>query len=522
MSSIHRLIRLLSIQRLFPLARMHIRPFASLLLAIWLILSLNACSTLTSDLLSLPPLLLQADDRFKEQPSETPTPTPRTTLLSPSTKSLPTNSQVTAIPTQLPPSRTPINTITANLSPTRTPKMLKVSDLLYLAQGRLMRWDHIRGVSLPLVEGILEYSSSADGKKIALLKKAGMTANGIEMIDLALFDFNTKQVTKIMEGNSRLYEISISPSGKWIVYTDKPNAGDIYLLPIQPQATPIKLGTCLQELGTPCQDITWSPDSRKIAWSDSRGIWISEVPRGTTTLLLPDTVQVIDPKGNQSEIHVSFSDLVWSPMGRFILVRVIPSNQGVRWYGILDTRQGRLIDIPDTFEFSDARSQAIWMPNGDLLVMQSGFSLNDSPPYLQLWKVVPTRNDLLMEKAAYHLDTEQFPALPEVEGKTINYFPRWVFQNTEGNYNFALSIQDTSIPIQLFQLDVKRNTLQKFAEIPATTQEILWAPDGLGALVINSQNELIFVPMTGTLMVNLQAALGEDAHDFTWLPAIPR
>ena len=48
------------------------------------------------------------------------------------------------------------------------------------------------------------------------------------------------------------------------------------------------------------------------------------------------------------------------------------------------------------------------------------------------------------------------------------------------------------------------------------------APDGLGALVINAQNELIFVPIVGTPMHNLQAALGEDAHNFTWLPAVPR
>ena len=52
--------------------------------------------------------------------------------------------------------------------------------------------------------------------------------------------------------------------------------------------------------------------------------------------------------------------------------------------------------------------------------------------------------------------------------------------------------------------------------------DILWAPDGSGALILGKNKEVIYAPFDGSLMRDLRKLFGEDATGFTWMPPKPR
>ena len=80
----------------------------------------------------------------------------------------------------------------------------------------------------------------------------------------------------------------------------------------------------------------------------------------------------------------------------------------------------------------------------------------------------------------------------------------------------------TEIAPVLFTLNIEDETLLKLFEIPSETTEVLWSPDGGGALLITSSNEIYFASMSGDGLYSLGHILSKDAHHFNWLPPAPR
>ena len=76
-----------------------------------------------------------------------------------------------------------------------------------------MRWDHVTDYSSLLASRVEEFAVSESGKKVALLKTTNITANGVELFVLAILDFDTKQITNLIENTPRLFAISTSADG---------------------------------------------------------------------------------------------------------------------------------------------------------------------------------------------------------------------------------------------------------------------------------------------------------------------
>src|SRR5690606_5459963 len=126
-----------------------------------------------------------------------------------------------------------------------------------------------------------------------------------------------------------------------------------------PVASTVEAGLCLPETAQDCASLIWSADSRELLWNDSRGIWVTQPPRGLARQVLENQISVTDPRGGKTDVQVSFNQLSWSPGGRFALAQVALIGSDVHWQAVLDTRMGRLIQVPDTYTLGEEQPASL-------------------------------------------------------------------------------------------------------------------------------------------------------------------
>ncbi len=395
------------------------------------------------------------------------------------------------------------------------------SDLLFLSERRLGRWNDVSdGLSL-IAANVVSFASSDNGHQVALLRSHGIANQNGNLFDLDVIDLQTNRTRTILQDTQQIFLMSISPDGQWIAYTTQELGGSIFLLSTGNSASPIKLGNCSQPDHTLNCDNgpLWSLDSRSLAWSDEQGVWVYSMENDQTELAVPGKLEVSDPKGELSRVQVSFSKMSWSPQGRYLKAEISPNGSDVHWQAVLDTRTGRVGQVPDTYTQARTSSELTWLQDGSLCLIHGSNRQQNLGPVAKLWRVLPTRDDLLLELNSFTLQSSDFPSvannLPD-----SNDIPGWLESIDVRLVSFALFLPDQSRPGVLFTMDLKYGAVQKINELPYDTQMILWAPDHAGTLVHSQQDEIFFIPRDGSAPKNLSPILGSDAKEFHWLPMI--
>jgi hypothetical protein len=483
-----------------------------------LMLGLAACSL-------LPPM--QARLPFLH-PGSAPTPQVTTTIsakyreLLPPTAYAITDTQPIADPTAAP----PIPIITSSLPtviPTSTVESIPhfSSDLLFLSESRLGRWNDVSNDLSLLAANVVSFSSSENGHNVALLRSRGLANQNGNLFNLDLMDLQIDHTHTILQDTQQIFHLAISPDGQWIAYTSQELGGSIFLLSTGNGTSPIKLGSCSQSdhtMGCDNEPV-WSSDSRSLAWSDDQGVWIYSMEDSQTSLAIPGKLEVSDPKGEFSQVQVSFSQLSWSPQGRYLKGEVSPRGSDVHWQSVLDTRTGRVGEVPESYTQARISSELTWLPDGRLCQIRSSDRQQNQGPIATLWRVLPTRDDLLLELNSFSLQSDDFPSvvnnLPD-----SNDVPSWLESIDDRLVSFALFLPGQDRPGALFTMDLKYGAVQKINELPYSTQMVLWAPDHAGTVVHSQEGEILFVPRDGSTPKNLTPSLGSDAKEFRWLPMI--
>jgi hypothetical protein len=440
-------------------------------------------------------------------------------LLPPTASTITSTLQVASPKTNTP---TPVETndlptVVPTSTVTNTPHFS--SDLLFLSERRLGRWNDVSNDLSLMAPNVTSFASSDNGYKVALLRSRGLVTQDGNLFNLDLMDLQTNHTRTILSDTQQVYRLALSPDGQWIAYTSLEKGGSIYLLATNTNASPIKLGNCTQSDHTLNCDNgpLWSLDNRSLAWSDEQGVWVHTLDSDQTKLAIPGKLEVSDPKGEISHIQVAFNQMAWSPQGRYLKAKISPAGSNVFWQAILDTLTGRVAEVPDTYAQAHVSSTLAWLPDGRLCQIRSSDHQQKQGPIAKLWRVLPTRDDLLLELKSFSLQSNDFPSVaynfPE-----LNDIPAWLEDIDDQLVSFALFLPEKSQPGILFTMDLQFGTLQKINELPSDTQMILWAPDHTGTLVRDQQGEILFVPRDGSTPRNLVQLLGNDAQEFHWLP----
>ena len=113
--------------------------------------------------------------------------------------------------------------------PEITPSSVPIlsSDLLFLSDHRLYRWDRLTHYGVILAENVLEFTASASENLVVMLRSKDVAANGVELYDLEVLDLTSMQVHPITVNLPRVDSISLSSDGRWLVYHENESNGKV-------------------------------------------------------------------------------------------------------------------------------------------------------------------------------------------------------------------------------------------------------------------------------------------------------
>jgi hypothetical protein len=259
-------------------------------------------------------------------------------------------------------------------------------------------------------------------------------------------------------------------------------------------------------------------------WGDQRGLWIAGVRKGSAALLHPGAVDVPDPQGKTSQIEAQFSSPCWSPAGRFAMVEVIPDFSNASWHAVIDSLTGRLGQVLDSYKQSPEQVSVSWLPNGQLAVARSRLQEQQTPATIQVWDVLATNPALLVSAGLYKFPLSILPSKASSITMTIS-IPAinplrldWIQQSNSGHLLFGAIQADNPTQIGLYDLNLLTNSVAEFVQLASNIEQVLWAPDGSGMLIITADGQALFTSADGKETFSLESTAGSPPTGFIWLP----
>jgi len=430
--------------------------------------------------------------------------------LTPSITPTPTVPQITSEPVL-------IETIQYLDVPTQTLAEVQY-DFVFVSQGTAYRWDHSENQVAPLLEdaeysqgGVVALAADSDQNSILLHREKGIAANGVELYDLLLYSYESGDLRSVLREIARLYTLRISPDGRWISYFNQVDGGVVYVLDLEGDMEPRKIGECGANEGGMCGGLAWSPNSGSLIWADELGIWGYSFTQQVLNKIIDPEVEIRDNQGITSTVQVHFSNPVWSPFGRYILANVRPDRSQVSWLDIIDLRTGRAAEIPGTFQIERPSTQGAWLKDGRLVILNqsdlaTGFQLSVFEPR-------PTRAGLLMQ-ADVELDFSSFfddllepesiqftnPVAISDRYLTLRYFPA-----------------ETGSETGLILIDLEFGIGERLTTIPQDTIDIAWSPDGAHAILLSKRGGTFILDRERKQLYNLQEILPESSEQILWI-----
>ena len=400
------------------------------------------------------------------------------------------------------------------------------SDLLFISADRLIRWDPLTSYGVPLAENVSQFSVDSSGERIALLRPKQISANGSELFDLDLLYLESKQIVHIQTEVPSIKQISLSPDGAWIAYYPSNSEGGLSVQNIAEPQTNVLLGSCLHQVSTDCLEFAWSPDSRELLWIDSRGIWLADISTQTAKVLNNGLVQINDPEGDSVEVEVGFSDPSWSPTGKFVLLEVHPHDSHVHWNAILDPPTRRVSQVVNSYESPGLNSNLTWLADGKIMTVRSSDPSNDQPAVFRHLQLIPTNSNILLPIQFFQVSSLELYRDVKLDDLVIEAKDRlyidWLQATTLDHVIFGAKLLEKSDMTIFFDLELSSKKLNPIIETSEDIDQILWAPDGRGFIIVTKQGGVLFTNLDTKIITNIQSQSNELIHSLYWMPSKPR
>lgn len=411
------------------------------------------------------------------------------------------------------------------------------ADLIYINGGRLMRWDHQKKIAIDLMEGLDTTIGAGDSQliqarglrvdkfvmdslqqRIALSISTGIVANGVELYDLAIYDFDENKLIRLVEQTHRIMQLQISDDGRWVAYIPESQYPKLQIISADSAKNIILTSDCARSGGDQSAWLAWAKDSRKITWTDQNGLWQYEIGGDAPDLVLSNQIELTDQSGQLMQIRVNYTDLSWSPHGRYLTAKLQLVNSDVYWLTLIDTRLKQFIEIPDTYqtiEKSPARRIA-WLSDGRLMVVIPDEPTHSSP-HINIYNILPASENYLVFDQRVDLTspvlrdrgalTSANSSLSIQDVQPIN--DRWV--------SFVSSIPGMASQPHLFLLDLKYQMVYQLGETPQDIHKIIWSANSKGVLILGSYGSILYQSRDGSQFQDLLPIVGDAQTQITWL-----
>ncbi len=338
--------------------------------------------------------------------------------------------------------------------------------------------------------GVLAYRLTPDGRYLAYAIDGQPDFNGIIVLDQQTGEtFSIPATHYALRGAAVwLPGFDLTPDGHFLVYAGwglLPSGEDeqtltgslarfstIFAVDVRNPNLEYELGYCAQRVGNGaslgCAGFILSPDGTHLAFSDGRGLWLTDIPEGNPRLLMAHRFP--------EEFCGVFQVLHWSPDGRYLLIRV-GCYEGA-YLAVVDVATAEFRQVPDSFSYQDEHVEAVWARDPRLLY--TFFSLGTSSGIARL---DPSRPD---EPEMYVFwESGMMPTAPRglSDGRTLFFN-----QSCEPDAAYSAGV---------YVLDADGSGLAQMAAIPAipcdikklglpSLERILWSTDGFAAAYLLS------------------------------------
>jgi len=411
------------------------------------------------------------------------------------------------------------------------------ADLIYINGGRLMRWDHQKNIAIDLIEELDTKIGAGDSKliqarglrvdkfaidslqqRIALSISTGIVANGVELYDLAIYDFDENKLFWLVEQIHEILQLQISDDGRWVAYITESQYPKLQIISTDSAKNIILTSDCARSGGDQSAWLAWAKDSRKIAWTDQNGLWQYEIGGDTPDLVLSNQIELTDQSGQRMQIRVNYTDFSWSPHGRYLTAKLQLVNSDVYWLTLIDTRLKQFIEIPDTYQTTEklpARWIA-WLSDGRLLVV-----VPDEPthlsPHIKIYNVLPTRENYLVFDQRVDFTSPVVRDRGALTSDSTNFGINSVQPINDRLVSFVGNIPGTTSQPHLFILDLKFQMVYQLGQAPYDIQKIVWSADSKGVLILGSHGSILYQSQDGSQFQDLLPIVGDAQTQITWL-----
>jgi len=291
--------------------------------------------------------------------------------------------------------------------------------------------------------------------------------------------------------------------------------GTIFAVDVQNVNREFELGYCAArseyEWELRCSGFVLSPDGSRIAFSDGRGVWLSDVPQGAPRLIAEHQ--------HRNDFCGVWRVRNWSPDGKRLLIDVGCYEGG--YSAVMDVDTGEVRGIPRTWNYPGPYVNITWIQDGaGLLVNYISLESGIGPAYLGQ---VPAED----------------PAQETVVISTTwpgDVWPTEPHDLPDGTIGFANQqcVDSTGMPSGIYTVGRDGTGLEFASPLPAIPcyvsegnrgafGTVLWSPDGTAYLYLirdeqrASQANLLLGLTDGSVLWDVRELLA-DAHTFQWQP----
>ena len=470
------------------------------------------------------------------------------------------------------PTSTPIPTFTSPPIPTFPPEAARPKgwppipeDLYFIRNGSLWRWPS-KGGALeqvvpafqsdssggklskrtlgPGLTGVIGYRLTPDGQYIVFyfvdVEPKLMVLNRTNDISVTI-----STAANLNYGPPSPYfpyyvpSFDITPDGRYLVYlawgmlpnvtsngpdrghpeemppVKKAYYGTIFAVDVQNPNHEFELGYCAArsdlEYELKCDRFVLSPDGKRIAFSDGRGVWISDIPQGEPRLLAKHQ----HDSGFCGVWHVRN----WSPDGRWLLIDVGCYEGG--FSALMDASMGKVQEIPHTWNYPGPYVNITWRQNGTgMLVNHINLSSADGPAYLTLVSTEKTVQETVVISTTRPSDVWPTEAHDLPDGKIGFANQPCVDNKGLGAGVYTIEKDGTNLA---FVLPLPAMPCYASEGIQRPLGMVLWSPRGEAYLYLirddqhGQQANLLLGLSDGSILWDVRELLA-DAHSFQWQP----
>jgi hypothetical protein len=287
------------------------------------------------------------------------------------------------------------------------------------------------------------------------------------------------------------------------------NYGTIFAVDVQDINHEFELGYCAarSEDGWElrCDGFVLSPDGTRIAFSDGRGVWLSEIPQGIPRLIAEHR--------HRSDFCGVWHVRNWSPDGKLLLIDVGCYEGG--YSAVMDVDTGEVQEIPHSWSYPGPYVNITWIQNGaSLLVNHISVESGIGPAYLaQVLAEDPTKETVVIS-ATWPSDV----------------WPTEAHDLPDGRIAFANQrrIDSTGMQSGIYAIGSDGAGLEFISSLPAlpcyVSEEVcgawdtvLWSPDGMAYLYFphHEQQAYLLGLTDGSALWDVRELLA-SASAFQW------